>query len=469
MFYTQSIVRRRDFSRARRPRRALRALEQLEIRSMLAADQTFFQQSALVSDQAGVALIHDPGLINAWGISLASFGGTFWVPSNGGDVSDLYVGDVGGGPLVKASLTVSIPEGSPTGTVFNPTGDFVVSAGGVSAPSIFIFASETGHITGWHPAVPPPPPSSNAQIGASVEGAVFTGLAIASNDDGNFLYAADFAGGEILVFDGQFDPVTLAGSFDDPKIPASYAPFNVQAIGGEIYVTYAKQDAGNPGQAKGNGAGFVNVFDTEGNLQRRLISGNHLHSPWGLALAPADFGDFGGALLVGNFGDGRINAYDPTTGKHLGALRGADGKTIEIDGLRGLAFGNGVSAGDSDALYFAAGPDGGAHGLFGSLRVIADSSGPSAAAGAAVTLRVAGVSAAVGLPAPPQPTSSLAPTANVSLPSATVIVDASAQTTISRLQAVQGAADEHGAAVDLLLAEGGLLTLEEIFEARHSG
>jgi uncharacterized protein (TIGR03118 family) len=323
----------------------------------------------------GAALIHDPELIDAWGISINP-NGTFWVSARATDVSTVYNGDVTRPdgtrtPFVKSALTVTVPGGSPTGQVFSGSlTDFIVSSGAASAPARFIFAGEDGHITGWNaavPAPPPPPPSRNAQLMATTPGAVYTGLAIGNNGTGNFLYAADFDNRAIDVFDRTYAPTALAGSFDDPGIPADYAPFNIWNLGGKLYVTYALQnDADN---MPDGGDGFVSVFDTNGNFLQRLVSGNQLNEPWGLALAPADFGEFSNAVLVGNYGDGRINAFDSTTGAFLGAMRDAAGEEIEIDGLLGLHFGNGTVSGDRNALYFAAGSDGGAHGLFGSLRV----------------------------------------------------------------------------------------------------
>jgi uncharacterized protein (TIGR03118 family) len=206
---------------------------------------------------------------------------------------------------------VSIPGGAPTGQVFNPTPGFVVSSGTASGPAVFLFNSEGGQVTGWNPGVPPPPPSTQAQVGASVPDAIYTGLALASTPAGTFLYAADFHNGRIDVFDSNFNLVQLPGSFSDDEIPAGFAPFNVQTLGGRLYVAYAKQDADREDEVAGPSLGFVDVYDLSGNLLRHLIERGQLDAPWGLALAPAGFGRFGGTLLVGNFGNGRINAYDP--------------------------------------------------------------------------------------------------------------------------------------------------------------
>jgi uncharacterized protein (TIGR03118 family) len=199
---------------------------------------------------------------------------------------------------------------------------------------------------------------------------VYTGLAIGQAGTATFLYACDFEHGRIDVYDKDFQIVQLDGSFSDPNIPNSYSPFNIQNLAGKLYVTYAQQSHSDPDEETGHGSGFVDVFDTDGNLLQRLIRGNHLNAPWGLALSPASFGPFSNALLVGNFGDGRIHAFDATDGKFLGSLEDETGKPIVIEGLWAIAFGNGVSAGDSNALYFAAGPDDETHGLFGSLRFV---------------------------------------------------------------------------------------------------
>jgi uncharacterized protein (TIGR03118 family) len=329
---------------------------------------TRFMQHDLVSDVPGRAEITDPSLVNAWGMSQSPTS-PIWVSDNGPNVSTLYRTD-GPDPVTKVPLTVSLPGEGVTGQVFNPTTGFVVSAGGVQRSSVFIFDTESGDVAGWNPAVPPPPPSPStvAQVGAHVEGAVFKGLAIVQDAAGAHLLAADFHGGQIDVFDSTWQQVQLSGSFTDPDLPAGYGPFNVATLGGQVYVAYAKQDADHEDEIAGQGRGFVDVFDLSGNFLRRLASHGQLNAPWGLALAPAGFGDLAGSLLVGNFGDGRINAYDPTTGEYLGALRDEAGQRIEIDGLWALMFGNGVTA-PATTLLFTAGPDEESHGLFGTLTV----------------------------------------------------------------------------------------------------
>lgn len=329
-------------------------------RSAKAAEPAFFHQTNLVSDQPGVALIQDPNLMNAWGITMSPTS-PFWVANNASGTSTLYAGDVIG-PLAKVMLVVTIPGGLPTGTVFNGSSDFVVHSGAVSAAARFLFATQTGAIVGWSGA-------TNAQIGGSAD-AVYTGLAIGSVGTANYLYAADFEHGRIDVYDKMFHLATLDGTFKDPNIPNSYSPFNIQRLGDKLYVTYAQQSHKDPEEETDHGSGFVDVFDTSGHLEQRLIEGNHLKAPWGLAHAPEHFGTFGNALIVGNFGDGQLHAYDFTSGKYIGEFKDESGKPIVIDGLWGITFGNGGQGGDPNALYFASGPDDETHGLFGSLRVV---------------------------------------------------------------------------------------------------
>jgi uncharacterized protein (TIGR03118 family) len=326
---------------------------------------TLFDQTNLVSDQAGVAQIQDKHLINPWGATFNPDTGAFWVSDNDAGVATLYSGDVNGGSLSKAPLVVKIPGGEPTGVVNNTSKVFVVGANGSSAPALFIFASEDGNISGWNPNVPPPAPSTNAQPAAHVDGAFFSGLAIGKSGGDTFLYAADFANGKIDVFNGAFHQRTLSGRFHDPHVPAGLHPYNIQNLDGHLYVTYAPQPGTSP-----NVKGAVDEFDTSGHFMRRIATGGGLNTPWGLALAPKTFGSFGGDLLVGNLADGHINAFDPSRNfASEGQLKNADGKTIAIDRLWSLNFGNGKSAGDSNALYFTAGPDHYQHGLFGSIRV----------------------------------------------------------------------------------------------------
>jgi uncharacterized protein (TIGR03118 family) len=317
----------------------------------------------LVSDQPGEAAIQDPNLVNPWGVALSSTGGPFWVSDNETGVSTLYSGDVDGSPFQTVPLVVTIPNGVPTGIVFNPTSDFVITDGTSSAPAFFIFVSESSTVSGWNPTVPP---ITEAHIATTITDANFKGLALGSNATGNFLYLADFHGHQIVVLDTNFAVTTLSGSFTDPDVPEEYSPFNIQNIGGKLYVMYALANEESDEEIPGPGRGFVSVFDTDGNLLQHLIAHGRLNAPWGVALAPADFGPLSNALLVGNFGNGRINAYDPNTGEFLGRLK-TNEPGDRIDGLWAITFGNGVSSGDTNKLYFSAGPDEETHGLFGSI------------------------------------------------------------------------------------------------------
>src|SRR5213594_1298752 len=263
------------------------------------------------------------------------------------------------------TLRVSVPS-APTGVVFNGGTGFAVSNGTATAPARFIFATEEGTILGWSPAVAPT--QAVVAVDNSAGGAIYKGLAIAGTAAGDRLYATNFHAATVDVFDAAFHPVL--GGFTDAALPPGYAPFGVRHLGGTIYVTYALQDADKHDDVAGVGHGFVNAFDTEGNLLRRVASTGRLNSPWGLAVAPSDFGTFSGNLLVGNFGDGHINAFDPRRFQGNGQLRqqgelhAADGPPIAIDGLWALAFGNGAAAGPTNALFFTAGPFGEQHGLF---------------------------------------------------------------------------------------------------------
>jgi len=331
-----------------------------------AAPTNLYMVTNLVSDVPGEADHVDPNLVNAWGLA-ASAMSPWWVADNGTDVSTLYTGDGDAVPLV-----VQV-EGAPTGLVFNGGPNFIVSDGaGNSGPSRFMFSTESGTIRGWNPNVPPPSPSTQSFVvvdRSDVE-AIYKGLAIASTPGGDFIYATDFHNARVDVFDGDFNLVPNPGAFVDHGIPHGFAPFGIQNIGGEIFVTYAKQDADGEDDVSGQGLGFVDVFDTSGVFLGRVATRGQLNAPWGLALAPASFGRFGGDLLVGNFGDGKINAYarrPDGTFAHRGALRGADGEKLSIDGLWALGFGNDAAAGPSTTLFFTAGPDDESHGLFGKI------------------------------------------------------------------------------------------------------
>jgi uncharacterized protein (TIGR03118 family) len=329
-----------------------------------------YQQYNLVSDGSVPAAHTDPNLINPWGI-VFNPNGPAWIANNGTGVSTLYDGQGVPQPLMQP-LVVIIPtppdnaeSGNPTGIVFNGSMDFVVSQGGASSPAVFLFASENGTIAGWSPMVDRT--HAILAVDNSPAGAIYKGLALAANGTANFLYATDFHHNKIDVFDAQFHPATLAGTFTDPDLPASFAPFGIRNLNGDLYVTYAQQDEDKKDDVPGKGLGLVDVFDANGRLIRRFASGGRLNAPWGLALAPADFGPFSNRLLVGNFGDGRINAFDLATGRFLGRLRGPYGRLLTIDGLWGISFGNGVAQQPTNVLFFAAGPQEETQGLYGRI------------------------------------------------------------------------------------------------------
>jgi uncharacterized protein (TIGR03118 family) len=333
------------------------------------ANNVAVTQTNLVSDQVGQAPLVDPSLINPWGMSFGT-GATptpVWVSDNGADVSTLYNGAATPPSFGKIPLTVSIPGGAPTGQVFNASAtDFVVTAGTASAPAKFIFDSEAGWITGWNPTVPAAG-STQATPAVQVKDAVFKGLALASVNGANFLYATDFHHGTVDVFDNAFTLQHWNGAFRDNYLPHGYAPFNIALLNGDLYVTYAKQDAAKHDDVAGAGHGFVDVFSTNGHLLNRLVSRGGLNSPWGLAIAPSSWGNLAGSLLVGNFGNGRIHAYALGNGHSLGALRDATHQKITIDGLWGLLPGNGVAS-DPQSVIFSAGPNNESHGLVGVLQ-----------------------------------------------------------------------------------------------------
>jgi len=356
-------------------------LESLETRLVPSAD---FVQTNLVSDVPGMAQVLDPNLINAWGLT-ASATSPFWVANQGSGTSTLYNGLGQPQPLV-----VNIPanpsdnplpaRGSPTGDVFNTSGistSFEVTdpTTGKSGSSVFLFATTDGTISGWAPKAN----GTNALIGATNPGAVYTGLAIGKDANGDpLLYAADFSKNSIDVYGQDFKPVTtLSGNFTDPNLPAGYRVFNVQAINNKLYVEYAPFDSTTGGVQAGKGNGVVDVFNTDGQLQQRLITGGQLNDPWGIAQAPANFGAFSNDLLVGNFGSGNINAFDPTTGKFLGELKTSSGQPFDVEHLWSLQFGNSGAASPANTLFFTAGltshfgaGTGTPHGLFGSLQAV---------------------------------------------------------------------------------------------------
>jgi uncharacterized protein (TIGR03118 family) len=417
--YSMLTNSNRSATAARRGARLF--IEALECRRLLSGNVL---QTNLVSDLPGVAAVQDPHLVNPWGIAESS-GSPFWISDNNAGVSTLY--NTAG---VPQSLVVSIPSpgdplgasGTPTGTAFNigaATGAFKVNGftktgGATSAAAVFLFATEDGTIVGWNPGVNPQGFDVNRAgtygiiaVPPSPDGAVYKGLSIASGNgapiastDPNstfLLYATNFHSGQVEAYDPDFMPATLpTGAFSDSDLPKGYAPFNVQLLGGKVYVTYAKQDKDAHDDVSGPGNGFVDVYNLDGtpglaNGNARLVSRGPLDSPWGLAIAPASFGSLAGDLLVGNFGDGFINAFDPATGQFLGQLNDPDGEPMQIDGLWALKVGNGSNGGDSNKVYFTAGLFDETHGLFGSLTPVAAGTpeGPAEAQMAQAALDVA--------------------------------------------------------------------------------
>ena len=337
---------------------------------MFGAGANVYIQRNLVADIAGQADVTDPNLVNPWGVSYGATG-PFWVSNQGKGNSTLYNGSGTITPLVAVVPAANgTAQGTPTGQVNNTnTTAFLLT--GVNRSASFIFATEDGTISGWTNGINATNTSA-IMVNNSASGAVYTGLAIGTNAAGALLlYAANFNSGKIDVFDGKFSPATVAGGFTDANIPAGFAPYNIWPVAGKLYVTYAQQDSKKQNSVAGAGAGYVDVFDFDGNLQKRLISGGALNAPWGVALAPATFGAFAGNLLVGNFGDGKINAFDVNTGALQGTLQDAKGNPIVNQGLWALIVGNGASGGDKNILYITAGPNFGDTKVHGLLAAIA--------------------------------------------------------------------------------------------------
>jgi uncharacterized protein (TIGR03118 family) len=345
------------------------------------------------------AVILDPHLTNPWGIAESPMS-PFWIADNGAGASTLYrVPGTGGAAVSMVQTVFSIPSpadplgrsGTPTGIVFNtaaapPVQGFKVAGFdknkvATSAPAAFIFATEDGTIVGWNPGVNPPGfdvnlagtygiiAVDNSTKPTAAEGAVYKGLAIATDASGHtFLYATNFRAGTVEIYDDSFKFVS---AFTDPHLPNGYAPFNVVLIDGKLFVTFAKQDAAKHDDVALPAHGLVDIFDLSGHMLTRFTQHAHLNSPWGVVQAPPSFGDSAGAILIGNFGDGRIHAFDPDTGKSLGSVTNSLGQEIVIDGLWSLAVGNGRGGGDAGTIYFTAGPNGEKNGLFGSLSPVA--------------------------------------------------------------------------------------------------
>jgi len=328
-----------------------------------------YRRVNLVSDIPGVALRADSHVVNAWGIAFFDTS-PVWIANNGTGTSTLYLGDGTPAPSVAAPLVVQIPRVSadtpaaPTGLVTNVTDGFVVSANGKSGASLFIFATEDGTISGWNPTVDLH--HAILRVNNSATGAVYKGLATGMNDGKPFIYATNFHDGVVEMYDATF---TLKKSFADPNVPAGFAPFGIQNINGNLFVTFAMQNAEKHDDVAGPGNGFIDVFGTDGEWKSRFAANDVLNSPWGLALAPAGFGQFGHHLLVGNFGDGRINAFDfPGGGPSVGELKDTLGLPLTINGLWGLKFASGGPSGHRNHLLFTAGIGDEGHGLFGFIR-----------------------------------------------------------------------------------------------------
>jgi uncharacterized protein (TIGR03118 family) len=319
-----------------------------------------YSEVDLISDIAGRAARLDTNLVNPWGVAPGG-SGTFWVSDNGKGVSTLYQPD---GAI--SGLVVSIPGGPPTGVVFASPADsaFTIPSADTTARAIFIFVTEEGTIAAWSPTLTP---TAAIEVAATPE-AIYLGVALGGTGDGSRLYAANFHTGAIDIFNRHFQAVTIAGSFVDPGLPAGYGPFNIANIDGQLYVAYAQQDANHEDEVPGPGLGIVDVFDLNGTFVRRLISnGGALNAPWAIVKAPPAFGAFGGDFLVGNFGDGMINAFD-SNGAFVGAVQDTFGNPRVIPGLWGLSFGRLASGPEvANRLYFAAGIADETHGLFGYL------------------------------------------------------------------------------------------------------
>ena len=353
-----------------------------------------------LTDSNGIvhsAPIQDPNLLNPWGL-VTSGTSPFWVSDNGAGVSTLYSVPGLTPPVTINKLVVSIPTpanalgngGTPTGVVFNiaftappsqPTFPIIgVTTDNppkpITASARFIFATEDGTIVGWNPAVNPPgfDPSKAGTYGIiahnsqpNVGGAVFKGLAIATSAEGTLLYVTNFRTGKVEMYDTSFNRVH-PDAFADPKLPRGYAPFNIAPIGGKLVVTYAVQDADKHDDVAGMSHGIVDSFDLSGQSLKRLIQHGQLNSPWGVAMAPHSFGELADSLLIGNFGNGQINAYDPKTGRFIAKMRNPHGQSIVIDGLWSLRVGDGNSNGGvANTVYFTAGPNGEKDGLFGAI------------------------------------------------------------------------------------------------------
>jgi uncharacterized protein (TIGR03118 family) len=354
-----------------------------------ADDGGAYEVVPLVSDLNGAAKFRDPVLQNAWGVAFTPAGSPFWIADNATGCSTLYNGDG-----TKVALQVSIPlpgnvaaptdcqpvnpnapptptPAAPTGIIWNPTTNpataFLVP--GTNLPASFIFVTEDGTISAWTNGLTPSNQAvlavDNSMIPMAGLGAVYKAVAFGTNVNGDFLYATNFRAGTIDVFDHNYKSASTDGGFVDPEIPAGFAPFGIQKIDGDLFVSYARQNAQKHDDVAGRGNGFVDVFDTDGHLLRRFASREHLNSPWGMTRASFAFGPLSGLILIGNFGDGRVNAFD-SRGEFVGQLRDPRGKPLVIDGLWTLTLGGGAKS-SPDTVYFTAGPNNETDGLFGAI------------------------------------------------------------------------------------------------------
>jgi len=345
---------------------ACAALAVLGLSSALAAPPNAYMARNLVSNGKVAAEHVDANLVNPWGVAFNPQG-FVWVADNGTGVSTLYDGNG-----IAQSLVVTVPgvggaTGVPTGIVFSGSStDFMVSEGANSGPSRFLFVTEDGEVCGWAPNVD----VNNAICPVMMADSIYKGVALATGNDGaERLYATDFHNSRIDVYDAGFHKVSTGGDWTDPTMPANFGPFGVAALNGRIYVSYTQQDADHEDDLPGRG--IVDIFDTEGHFLKRGAAQAGLDSPWGMVIAPADFGHFSNRLLVSNFGDGTITAYDVKTGNYLGKVRNADGTTFKRHGIWGIAFGNGLLDQPTNTLFFAAGPHEEKDGVYGRIDVAA--------------------------------------------------------------------------------------------------
>jgi uncharacterized protein (TIGR03118 family) len=350
------------------------------------ASAQHYTQTNLVSDIVGEAPVHDPNLINPWGLTRSATS-PWWVSDNNAGVATLYTGTgqiipINGNGIVTIPAPKNAPAGTisaPTGTVFNGSGDFVLPNGN---PALFIFATEDGTISGWNGGPSAVRVVDNNDNG-SANGAVYKGMTIADNDGKRFLFVSNFRAGTVEVYDTNFKPVRLPGDAfavnaedgDDDggadRVPKGFAPFNVQNIGGSLFVTYAKQNAVRHDNVAGDGLGYVEIFTPAGKHIGHLEHGSWLNSPWGVVWTPRDFGTFSNSILVGNFGSGWVAAFNGFDHKFEGFVKNPNDSLLFIDGLWSLTFGNGGPAGPATTLFFSAGPDHETHGLFGTLTPVA--------------------------------------------------------------------------------------------------